>query len=295
MWERDDSVQCKNQDIGAWVVQSDVEARQPCRAWMTQSFRDQLQQSHPRHLDDVDVAITGKGGFSYGRALVNISIPIKTAGGDSRPQILYRVVHKATPNGGIKARGHGIVKAGPLFFQQFLERHLDRRCRNPSPFMSATADIEKAWDECAYYEARGFEDIEILTITTHGHEWLQEDSRLWCLQTILTDLPLFRLQYHAKHAHEYLVQDSIPPSSVQRSKWDAIKHDHEKLRRKKKREYRNQPKELTPEQKERRKAKYAYRRALLHGDDYANVPGRRPPRSKGLQPVIEITPKERTL
>ena len=84
--------------------------------------------------------------------------------------------------------------------------------------MSATSSQEKVWDVCTMYEARGFEDIEILTITLHGPLWDHEKSRLWHLETRLADIPRLNERYRSYYAHEYLIQDSIPLSCVERSK-----------------------------------------------------------------------------
>ena len=102
LWEGATSQQRYNQGVDAWVVQSKAEIHKRYRIWMKSWLLDHLQKNEPRMLEDVDIVNIKYGGFVKEKALKAISLPIKTCGRALRPKELYRAVHKASANNGVK-------------------------------------------------------------------------------------------------------------------------------------------------------------------------------------------------
>ncbi|KAK7731557.1 hypothetical protein SLS53_008721 [Cytospora paraplurivora] len=197
------------------------------RIWVDPGYYRKLQkQASPvitSHLLLSSHMFSTKGGFCEGRPIVSLDLTIPTCLGASRPQTLWRVVHKEHRSGGTIARGFGKVKTAPLTFQVHFQKHLNWNCRDPSPFMSSTNDFDKAIRICACYEVRGMSGIEILKVDTTGEGWSVE-TPIWNVRELLYLFNLRILQRRGYLKNEFLIENYIPLSQVtQRISWDEMK------------------------------------------------------------------------
>ncbi|KAI6082521.1 hypothetical protein F4821DRAFT_272400 [Hypoxylon rubiginosum] len=209
-------------DVKAWAVDAKAEDV-PVRLRMKPEFHEELSAVYPE-LPEADDLIRG-GGFLHGRPMKDTGIEIETCGGSKRPATLYRVIHAGQPYGGIKARGYGIVQIKPFYFQILVQKHLNWGCRNPSPFISVTDNLEKVKIVAAVYEARGFSAIQILEFNTIGPEWNNEEHRLWNVRDLVDKFDTAVLKRRKYLEQEFLVENSIPPESIiRRSPWELMRN-----------------------------------------------------------------------
>ncbi|KAI0173042.1 hypothetical protein GGR52DRAFT_541681 [Hypoxylon sp. FL1284] len=164
------------------------------------------------------------GGFLHGRPMVDTGIEIETCGGAERPAQLYRVIHADQPFGGIEARGSGSVQINPLYFQVLVQKHLNRNCRYPSPFLSVTNSLDKAKVVAAVYEARGFSGIEIVHFDSTGLGWNQKERRLWDATYLVEKFQTPILKGKGYLEQEFLLEYAIPKDSVtRRDSWESVR------------------------------------------------------------------------
>ncbi|KXH49416.1 hypothetical protein CNYM01_08277 [Colletotrichum nymphaeae SA-01] len=155
-------------------------------------------------------------GCVNGTALLSIEQKVSTVDAEKRPKYLYRTIHGDQPYGGIKARlGRG---TDPIFLHIHLRKHLRWRCRELSPFLSATDSKEKAIRIATLYDLRGLQNITILRFKTTGSAWDHGVQRLWDPKLLLRDLNLYG-DLMPWLDNEFLVEHSIPESSIT-ERWD---------------------------------------------------------------------------
>ncbi|KAK0621809.1 hypothetical protein B0T17DRAFT_509126 [Bombardia bombarda] len=130
-----------------------------------------------------------RGGFTIGKGLLEASVNIQSCG-NNLPATVYRVVHDAQPFGGTKARGFSWLSTTPFDFQILLQRHLNWRCRQPSPFVSVTDDIRKAARVAAAYAVRGCTGIKVVKIDTSGEDWRNRRVKMWHVESLVDVLKL---------------------------------------------------------------------------------------------------------
>ncbi|KAF9878156.1 hypothetical protein CkaCkLH20_04194 [Colletotrichum karsti] len=158
-----------------------------------------LTQAHCRNVGCVN-----------GIALVDTDVTISTVDGTRRPSVLYRAIHGGQPHGGIISRlGHG---SDAVFFHHHLRRHLSWISREPSPFLSATTDFQKAVRVACIYVAKGYEDVQIVEFRTGGAGWDHKKHRMWEPRSLVKRLsPEDDHDYFDK---EFLIEHSIPKESI---------------------------------------------------------------------------------
>ncbi|KAI3543097.1 hypothetical protein CSPX01_06410 [Colletotrichum filicis] len=155
-------------------------------------------------------------GCVNGTALLSIEHTVSTVDAEERPEYLYRTIHGSQPYGGTEARlGRG---TDPIFLHIHLRKHLRWRCRESSPFLSATNSMEKAVRIATLYELRGFHNITILKFQTTGTAWDHDVQRLWNPKSLLRELNLHE-DLMPWLDNEFLVEHSIPKSSIVK-RWD---------------------------------------------------------------------------
>lgn len=206
------------------------------KGWLTKSTIDEnvrwALRIPPEHIHEVEAAfpevldLMKKGrdvGCVNGTALLSIDCKIRTVNADVLPRVLYRAVHAGHPFEGIRSRlGRG---SDPIFFQIHLRKHLRWRCREPSPFLSATSDRDKAVRIASIYERRGFLGVKIIMFTTDGPAWRHEVQRIWEPRDLLRQLRLSR-DNRDYFDYEYLIEDSIPKESIITCyDWESRKHE----------------------------------------------------------------------
>lgn len=157
-----------------------------------------------------------------GRRLESLSTPVHACTGESRPKVLYRVVHAEHPGHGLRSRGYGIVKTDSLSFMIHFIHHLDWKRRDASPFLSTTSEIAKAATLAAGYERKGFQNIEVLVIKVGGSEWPTQ-STIWDVIQTADELGLSDVHKKPYYDHEYLIEDHIPISCVSRIQWEDMR------------------------------------------------------------------------
>ncbi|KAI0096274.1 hypothetical protein GGR51DRAFT_567363 [Nemania sp. FL0031] len=154
------------------------------------------------------------GGFIEGRQLVNPCVPVFTCAGLERPPILYRVVHEQQPYYGLKARGYGSVKITPTLFQAFVDKHLNWRTRNLSPFISVTDSWSKVQHIKRLLQERGGTGLRIVVFRSSGPGWNHKRQRLFhvpLLGKYLRDIDYRTTNYMQA---EYLLESHIPQESI---------------------------------------------------------------------------------
>ncbi|KAK1596921.1 uncharacterized protein LY79DRAFT_701131 [Colletotrichum navitas] len=183
-------------------------------------FYQVIMDAFPNYLQFISTS--RDHGAVNGVAMLSTSHEVHTEGGLSRPQVLYRVTHRGQPNNGIKSR----LKRGsdPIFLQLHLQKHLNVRCRERSPFLSATPDRVKALELAAKQAAKGIPGVQVIEFKTSGPGWDHNTQRLWGARSLLLQ---FGLDTAPRFDKEYLVEHSIPEESiVSRLDW---KQDKQKL------------------------------------------------------------------
>lgn len=157
-----------------------------------------------------------------GRRLESLSTPVRACSEESRPKVLYRVVHAEQPGHGLQSRGYGTVKTDSLSFMIHFIHHLDWKRRDASPFLSTTSEIAKAATLAARYEQKGFKNIEVLVIKVGGNEWPTQ-STIWDVRQTAGKLGLSGVLEKPYYDDEYLIEDHIPISCVTRIQWVDMK------------------------------------------------------------------------
>ncbi|KAK1986710.1 hypothetical protein LZ30DRAFT_616834 [Colletotrichum cereale] len=162
-------------------------------------------------------------GAVKGTAMISTSRQVHTVGGHSRPPALYRVIHQRQPNDGIKSRlGRG---SDPIFLQLHLQKHLQSRCRELSPFLSATTSRETALGLAAKYAVQGIPRVQIIKFETNGPAWNHDIQRLWHATSLLQQFGLSRNK-KALLNNEYLAEHSILEKSIiRRYDWNQDKDE----------------------------------------------------------------------
>ncbi|KAI0136529.1 hypothetical protein BJ170DRAFT_15776 [Xylariales sp. AK1849] len=219
-WKECDEYQKDLPGAKAWLVQSKIDKDKPYRLWTDAEYLKELREQYPSAPSEIYRA--RNCGFSKGRALIEKATAIETAGGQGRPSKLYRVIFRGQPHGGIKPRGE--IGTCPIFFQVDAQRHFNWHSRYASPFMSATRSIFQAIKIAAWYEAEGYEGIEIVCFDSTGHGWDHQKQRLWKATSLVNSLQLRKRARSIAGPDEYLLEHSIPAEHIRRKEWDQYKH-----------------------------------------------------------------------
>ena len=230
-WARDVMAEGTFSDAPACLVTTHItrDTGTNAKVWTSAEYLKELQARHPLAFQQCPyAAATRISGFSYGWPIKNISVPIQSRVGRMRPKTLYRAVHDKMPYEGMSARGLEVCTTNALFFQRHVQNHFVWRCRQPSPFMSATSNLDRAVSFAAFFEARamkrGYTAIKILKIDTTGEYWDHNVSRLWEANHIIQTLGLVNEPYHD---YEYLVKNLIPREHVEVLDWDKHKDTYD--------------------------------------------------------------------
>ncbi|KAI1427799.1 hypothetical protein F5Y12DRAFT_791496 [Xylaria sp. FL1777] len=158
--------------------------------------------------------INWHGGFVNGRPMINPSVPVFTCAGRKRPSILYRVVHEEQPHYGMKARGYGLVDVTPLLFQVLVTKHLNWRCRHPSPFMSTTNSYRKVQQIIKTLHRHGKTGLRIVIFRSSGTGWDHKAQRLFHVPRLGRNLRVSDFKILPYMQAEYLLESHIPPESI---------------------------------------------------------------------------------
>ncbi|KAJ0158272.1 hypothetical protein CTA2_11957 [Colletotrichum tanaceti] len=197
-----------SEDIVGWLTKNTA-AGLPWVLRVKREFYDILMTQFPEYLSLIGASrLTG---VVNGIALVSISHQVHTVSERVRPQTLYRVIHRGQPGRGLKSRlGRG---SDPIFFQLHLQKHLRWRCRDPSPFLSATNNWDEAMQIAAEHVVRNFDRVEVIGFQTSGPGWNHDVQRLWRVKILMQQLWLKKSDRpHLKN--EFLVEHSIPEDSI---------------------------------------------------------------------------------
>ncbi|GJC82988.1 hypothetical protein ColLi_05826 [Colletotrichum liriopes] len=207
-----------SEEIMGWLTKNSTD-NMPWILRVKSEFYRSIMDAFPNYLEFLSNSRTH--GAVNGIALVSSSHNIYTVENRWRPEILYRVIHGGQPNKGIKSRlGRG---SDPIFLQLHFQKHLRWRCRERSPFLSATDCWEKALQIAAVYALRGFADVEIINFKTTGPGWNHNIQRLWSVRSLIRQLDLKKSD-RSYFNNEYLVEHSIPEESIiGRSNWEQDK------------------------------------------------------------------------
>ncbi|KAI0452332.1 hypothetical protein F5B21DRAFT_527057 [Xylaria acuta] len=200
-------------DAKGWIVKKKADPHKPFGLWLLPEERDVVCQIYPT-IPNVE---EGKGAFIWGYPLRNLAISIHTCGtsGD-RPKRLYRLTHDGQPHGGKKPRGHGLVGVDPFSFHVFFLKHLEWRCRNPSPFLSVTDDREKISHMYEIYQRRGYQNIKLITFRSYGPGWDHKKQRLYHVPTLAWELG--RMPCMPFMDREFIIDGEIPHQSITKEK-----------------------------------------------------------------------------
>ncbi|KAJ4386516.1 hypothetical protein N0V93_009413 [Gnomoniopsis smithogilvyi] len=261
-----------------WVVRASEEFRsskgRSWTVWIEPGFYESKREYNSPVLGWIEGFEKGKygGGSCEGRPMVKFCIQVPLCAGPNLPRKLYRVIHDQHPWGGTRSRGYGRVEVNPITFQVHFQRHLKWSCRDLSPFMSTTPNIQKARRIAAMYDQMGFTGIELLIINTSGPAW--EGTFVFDVQSLIKCFDLSILAKNSYLKEDYVIQDEIPPSRVIRAPlanvksqcskhhWKTASHDAKKLiqqkgSKKRKHEEENEgPAELPSRKRQIRTHKY---------------------------------------
>ncbi|KAI1271408.1 hypothetical protein F5Y07DRAFT_404458 [Xylaria sp. FL0933] len=152
-----------------------------------------------------------RGCPQYGWTMIKPFVSVSTCSGKQRPPELYRVVYEEQPHHGRKARGYGLITPNPLTFQILVQKHLNWRCRNPSPFISATNSEKKVRRMVKVHQAKGRTGIQVIKFRTTGPGWDHTLQRLFDVRTLCH---AFHRPFRAYNENEYLLESHIPPESI---------------------------------------------------------------------------------
>ncbi|KAK4205010.1 hypothetical protein QBC40DRAFT_325613 [Triangularia verruculosa] len=168
--------------------------------------------------------------FPGGRPVLEVKALLSTCGGEDRPSTLYRVIHQGRPDdrlsleptfrkdppnpfGGLKARGHKVIKLDPTNRQILIQKHLLWNCRQLSPFLSVTSSLDKAVAIQASYLELRFKAPEIMEIDSTHPSWDHAKQKLFDMKSVTKELGLIWRNFYSS---EYLVEHSIPEEAVTR-------------------------------------------------------------------------------
>ncbi|WQF83310.1 hypothetical protein CDEST_08324 [Colletotrichum destructivum] len=197
-----------SEDIIGWVTKNNAVCM-PRVLRVKHEFYEAIIADFPNYQSLINTS--RNNGAVNGIALVSSSCKVRTVGGRFRPKMLYRAIHGDQPGKGIRSRlGRG---SDPIFLQLHLQKHLCWRCREPSPFLSATDNWNKAMRMASGYAARNLPDVEIIVFQTSGPAWNHDVQRLWCVRSLIRHLGLVDID-RPYFDHEYLVEGSIPEESI---------------------------------------------------------------------------------
>lgn len=98
------------------------------------------------------------------------------------------------------------IQPDSLDFQTHLEDHLDWPNRNPSPFLSATSDLNKAVRLCRKFKAPHCTDVQLLMIDIQKPRWEHNTQRLWDLKELVHT---FGLEWKPYYSDEYIIEQNI--------------------------------------------------------------------------------------
>lgn len=198
------------------MVKSTITPHIKTRYWCTLQGRAGLKELYKDLPDFEDDA--RRGGFVNGRPMLNPSIPILTCTGSARPRILYRVVHNQQPHYGRKARGYGIVKITPLLFKMLVDKHLNWKCRQPSPFMSTTDSWVKVRTIARTLQEHGYKGIQVIKFKSSGPGWDHESQRLFYAPNLIDSFRTRGYWVKPYMKDDYLLESHIPPQSIRKVK-----------------------------------------------------------------------------
>ncbi|KAH8165571.1 hypothetical protein CIB48_g2707 [Xylaria polymorpha] len=200
----------QNPDAKGWIVKRKTDSDKPFRFWILSEEHDTVRRVYPETPIE-----EGRGAFIWGRPLLSFAIPIYTYGTSrNRPKFLYRLTHDGQPHDGIKARGYGRVNIDPFSFHVLVLKHLDWRCRNPSPFLSTTNSRKKIDHVHKLYANRGFQNIRLIKFRTYGPGWDHKKQRMYHVPTLLKELHDRSPRYLQIMDCEYLIEGEIPRQSI---------------------------------------------------------------------------------
>ncbi|KAK1990837.1 hypothetical protein LX36DRAFT_737535 [Colletotrichum falcatum] len=208
-------------EVMGWLTKNHTD-NMPWVVRVKSEFYQVIMDAFPSYLHFIGAS--RNHGAVNGRAMLSTSQQVQTAGGLSRPRLLYRVINGRQPGNGIESRlGRG---SDPIFLQLHFQKHQNPQCREKSPFLSATASRETALGLAAKYAVRDMPDVQIIEFKTSGPGWNHDVQRIWRARDLIGrfDLPGFN---RVRVNNEYLVEHSIPEKSiVSRLHW---KRDKDKL------------------------------------------------------------------
>ncbi|KAF9870990.1 hypothetical protein CkaCkLH20_11407 [Colletotrichum karsti] len=206
-----------------WKIGKIAEQKEEVKAWLTKNTTNGIPwvlRVLPGFEEEVNNAFPGvlgmmsrgqNNGCVNGTALLQTDYKVHTVGGKYRPKFLYRAFHSEIPNNGIKSRlGRG---TDPIFLHIHLRKHLRWRCREASPFLSATNDWAKAVRIALLYEKRGHTGIKIIKFATNGEGWDHNVQRMWRARSLLYQMGL-KNDNRKYLDNEYLIEHSIPEASI---------------------------------------------------------------------------------
>ncbi|KAI1872664.1 hypothetical protein JX265_005544 [Neoarthrinium moseri] len=205
-----------NEDVKAWLTKNTCGNNLPWVLRLVPEHAKEINDAYPRMLS----MLTGSRnvGCVWGTALIETTVEVTTCGGDERPRIMYRAIHD---NSSLEARlGTG---TNPLFMQIHCQKHLSWRCRELSPFVSATPFYRKAVRLAELFEERNYTGIQIVKFRTDGPGWDHNTQRIWKVRDLINRLEIKHVWAFTTDG-EYLVEHSIPQESVvSRQIWGEVK------------------------------------------------------------------------
>jgi hypothetical protein len=207
-------------DIKAWVKRTTIDSKHPFAIWSNGDTTIELTRLYPDLPSDLMYGSRTNRSIAVGRAMINPSLDITTAGGKDLPRFLWRATHDGQPHLGLKSRSpYGAP--GQFFAIQWVF-HYNWRSRVPSPFMSWTSEESVAFKVAAIYRQRGFKNIKVNKVDTQGEGWIRERQRIWSVQDLAR---AFDFPNHPglKAEYEYLIENSVPQESTTTDDWLEIK------------------------------------------------------------------------
>ena len=211
-----------------------------CEVWLTGKAHQNLRtKDGSTRLDNIDQQLGQKpqkldvgnisGTYCVGLRLEDDIVTVETHG--CLRLVYYRAVHDGQPGWGLESRAYGTGKPHHLFFQRDLQSHLNTRSRVlKTDFISVTSSYHKAVSQCADYYAKGFTGIKLLTIRVSGPEWDYQVQRMWFAPVLVK---AFQLDMKDYYATEFLIENSIPRTAVQREQpWESIRGKYYEVEKK---------------------------------------------------------------
>ncbi|KAI1341244.1 hypothetical protein F5Y15DRAFT_414362 [Xylariaceae sp. FL0016] len=189
--------------------------------WINPEYEEELYATYP-NLDTV-IELRKKNIAVEGRIITDIAIPLRTCGGEERPEQTYRVIHDGQPNGGLRARGYGKIVPNPAVQQIQFMKHFTPTSIDLSPFLSVWTEEDDAIRMAAEYEARGETNVRIVNIDMTSEAWNHQEQRLWKAEYICRRFRLSELLKRHSIKKECVIENEIPQGSYEIYSWDELK------------------------------------------------------------------------